>query len=159
DRFLPKMIWYGLASLTEKNLPRAFELAGTTPLPSLADSINWYACLIPEGREALVNEMALGKISEDGLLRDIRILSFGLADQVNMAMPKAWPAAAKRLQAHPNAEARALADQLSAVFGDKTMLGKMRTLLADEKAPLAERKRAFELLRRSNDTESAEVYA
>ena len=43
DRFLPKMIWYGIAPLVEKDPARAFALAGRTPLASLADSILWYA--------------------------------------------------------------------------------------------------------------------
>lgn len=159
DRFLPKMIWFGIAPLVEKNLKRAFELAGKTAMPSLADSIYWYACRFPEGREQIINSMAMAKTTDDALLRDIQLLSFGLSEQANLAMPQSWPAAAERLQKHPNAEARALADQVSVLFGDKAMLAKMRTLLADEKTPLAERKRAFDLLKRANDPEAMDVYA
>ncbi|HLX62438.1 MAG TPA: PVC-type heme-binding CxxCH protein [Planctomycetota bacterium] len=159
DRFLPKMIWYGIAPLVEKNIERAFALAGKTPMPVVADSIYWYACRFPEGREHIATELALGKIPDDGLLHLVQLFSFGLSDQARVAMPKAWPAAAQRLQSHPNAEARALAEQLSALFGDAAILTKMRTMLSDEKTPAADRRRAFDLLKRNGDIESLPAFA
>jgi putative heme-binding domain-containing protein len=63
------------------------------------------------------------------------------------------------LQKHPDPEARALAEELSVIFGDKSFLAKKRATLADEKAPLAERKSAFELLKRVGDSESSLAFA
>jgi putative heme-binding domain-containing protein len=159
DRFLPKMIWFGLAPLIEKDLPRAFSLAAKTPMTSLADSIYWYAGRTPAGRERIVTVMADSKRSDAELLHDVRLLSFSLSEQASANAPKDWPGAEQRLQKHPDAEARDLAEQLSAVFGDKSVLAKMRTTLADEKAPLPARKTAFELLKRVGDTESSVAFA
>ncbi len=159
DRFLPKMIWFGIAPLVEKDLNRAFELAGKTPMPVLADSIYWYAARHAEGREHIVTELAMGKIPDDGLLHLVQLLSYSLSEQATAPMPKAWPAAAQRLQSHPSPEARALAEQLSATFGDKDVLAKMRARLADEKTPAPERQRAFDLLKRVGDKESAKAFA
>ena len=157
DRFLPKMIWFGLGRLMEKDPARALALAAKTPLPSLADSIDWYAGRNPSSRETISESIV--KSGDDAALRLARLLSFSLSEQNSAAMPKEWPAAAARLQAHSNAEAHALSEQLSAVFGDKASLVKMRQVLADEKMPLPERRRAFDLLKRSGDAESSKVFA
>ena len=45
------------------------------------------------------------------------------------------------------------------MFGDKASLVKMRQVLADEKMALPERRRAFDLLKRSGDAESSWVFA
>ncbi len=49
--------------------------------------------------------------------------------------------------------------QLSALFGDKAMIAKTRAMLADEHAPMGDRRAAFDLLRRSGDPDSVPVYA
>ena len=55
DRFLPKMIWFGLAPRRRAMIRRArLALADKTPLPSLADSIRWFAARQPQGRDLLV---------------------------------------------------------------------------------------------------------
>jgi putative heme-binding domain-containing protein len=51
-------------------------------------------------------------------------------------------------------DARAAVEQLSALFGDKAVLAPVRARLADQATPLAERRRALDLLRRAGDTES-----
>ncbi len=55
DRFLPKMIWYGFAESTTANVPRAMQLARSTPLEVVSDSIYWYLCAIRKGALFLSN--------------------------------------------------------------------------------------------------------
>ena len=144
DRFLPKMIWFGLARVIAEDWPRGLALAAKTPLPSLADSIRWFAATTPTGREALIPTIQTE--------RDLKILAFGMKDEAKAPMPKTWP----QLQAKfPGTTA----DQLSALFGDKTVLAKMRGILADAAQPLPQRRSAFDLLKRVNDTEATPIFA
>ena len=161
DRFLPKMIWFGLADAFARRwaavgtgeppaapplalMPFLIDLAAKTPLPSLADSIRWFAATSLAGREALIPTIQTE--------RDLKILAFGMKDEATAPMPKAWP----QLQAKfPGTTA----DQLSALFGDKAVLAKMRSILADASQPLPQRRSAFDLLKRVNDTQATPIFA
>ncbi len=87
DRFLPKMIWFGLANVISRDFARGLEIANKTPLPSLADSIRWWAATHPLGRDLLVAHIA----NDDPHLatRELRILAFGLKNEASAAAPKA----------------------------------------------------------------------
>lgn len=143
DRFLPKMIWFGLARVIAEDWPRGLTLAEKTPLPSLADSIRWFAATTPAGREALVPTLKTE--------RDLRLLAFGLKDEARATMPKAWPEV--KLPASPTKDA------LAALFGDKSVLARMRAILADDSQPLPQRRGAFDLLKRVGDAEATPIFA
>jgi len=155
DRFLPKMIWFGLAPAIEKDFARGLALAKTTPLPSLADSIRWDAATHAEGRELLVTHMLTAPQEEAG--RDLRILGFGLKSEASLPAPKAWPQAEARFQ--EEAANRALVSQLAALFGDQKVIANTRAALADTHSSPAERRAAFDLLKRIGDKDSAPVFA
>ena len=144
DRFLPKMIWFGLGRVIAEDWPRGLALAAKTPLPSLADSIRWFAATTPAGRDALIPTIQTE--------RDLKILAFGMKDEATAPMPKAWPLLQSKFPG-------ATADQLSALFGDKAVLAKMRGILADASQPLPQRRSAFDLLKRVNDTEATPIFA
>jgi putative membrane-bound dehydrogenase-like protein len=146
DRFLPKMIWFGLARVIADDWPRGLALAAKTPLPSLADSIRWFAATSAAGREALIPTIQTE--------RDLKILAFGMKDEAKAPLPKAWPQLQSKFPA-----ANTTVDQLAALFGDKAVLAKMRGVLADEALPLSQRRSAFELLKRTNDTEATPIFA
>ncbi len=144
DRFLPKMIWFGLARVIAEDWPRGLALAAKTPLPSLADSIRWFAATNATGREALIPTIQTE--------RELKLLAFGMKDEAKAAMPKTWP----QLQAKfPGTTA----DQISALFGDKAVLAKMRGVLADAAQPLPQRRSAFDLLKRVDDTDATPIFA
>jgi putative membrane-bound dehydrogenase-like protein len=144
DRFLPKMIWFGLARVITEDWPRGLALAAKTPLPSLADSIRWFAATTPTGRESLISTIQTE--------RDLKLLAFGMKDEAKAPMPKTWP----QLQAKfPGTTA----DQLSALFGDKAVLAKMRGILSDATQPLPQRRSAFDLLKRVGDSEATPIFA
>lgn len=146
DRFLPKMIWFGLARVIEQDWARGLALAEKTPMPSLADSIRWFAGKSAEGREALVKTLKT--------TRDLKLLAFSLKDEAKVEMPKAWPQVRSDLSDQSD-----LVRQLSALFGDQTVLSEMRTLLADASKPLPRRRAAFDLLKRTGDAEATPIFA
>ncbi len=152
DRFLPKMIWFGLARVMPDDLPRAMAIADKTPLPSLAASIRWYASLSAPGRDVLVSHIATDP--EPTASREMRILAFGLRHDANAAMPREWAQARDRF-----AGSLRETNDLSALFGDKETIARMRQTIADEHAPLGDRRAAFDLLKRVNDRDLLPAFA
>lgn len=146
DRFLPKMIWFGLARVIEQDWARGLALAEKTPMPSLADSIRWFAGKSAKGREALVKTLKT--------TRDLKLLAFSLKDEAVVEMPKGWSQVRSDLSDQSD-----LVRQLSALFGDQTVLSEMRALLADTAQPLPKRRAAFDLLKRTGDAESTPIFA
>jgi len=154
DRFLPKMIWFGLARVIAEDWARGLALAEKTPMPSLADSIRWFAATSAEGREALVPTIKTE--------RDLQILAFGMKNEAKAPMPKAWPELRNRGIPAPSQNGgrnAPITDELSALFGDQTVLAKMRGILADSSQPLPQRRSAFDLLKRVGDTEATPIFA
>ncbi len=156
DRFLPKMVWNALAPTVVADLPRALDLAARTPLPSLADSIVWFAARTPAGREELA--LRLVTAPEAIAARTLRVLTFALESEAGLTMPPSWPQVLKRFAGATDTGVRAATEQLAALFGDKAVLGTVRARLADPQTPLAERRRALDLLRRVGDSESTALF-
>lgn len=121
-------------------------------MPSLADSIRWFAGKSTEGREALVKTLKT--------TRDLKLLAFSLKDEAKVKMPKAWPELRNRGIPAPEDGGRnaPITDELSALFGDQTVLGDMRALLADTTKPQPQRRAAFDLLKRTADAESTPIF-
>ena len=181
DRFLPKMIWFGLATVARDDVDRAFAIAAKTALPSLADSIRWFIARTPRGRQLIVSHLAglstvgatlvatpavpesrassLPQHSEDeGAGRLVRLLAFALQSDATLPMPAGWSQAAARLMRSDSSAVRSATEQLSAVFGDRAVLATMRTRLADESLPVAQRRSAFDVLKRVGDREVLPLY-
>lgn len=157
DRFLPKMIWFGIAPLMAADPARALEIAARTPLPSLADSIRWFAAQNAAGREQLVAQLA--SASPDIAARGVQLMAFALQSESNLSMPPRWPELAQRLLSQSeNSPQHAAALQLSVLFGDAEVLAQMRSVLADTHAAMADRQNALALLKRTRDPASVPVY-
>ncbi len=159
DRYLPKMVWFALAPAVAADLPRALDLAARTPLPTLTDSILWFAARTPEGREEIVARLVragtgANVLSDAAAARALRVLAFSLESEAGLKMPAAWAQVTARFAGTTDNAIRAASEQLSALFGDKAVLAPVRARLADASTPLAERRRALDLLRRAGDTES-----
>jgi putative heme-binding domain-containing protein len=153
DRYLPKMIWFALAPMVAGNVPAALELAARTPLPSLVDSILWFAGRTPAGRDQIVARLA--SLDGSAASRALRILAFSLESEAGLAMPAKWTDVTARFSNASDPAVKGAWEQLSALFGDKAVLGPVRERLADASTPVAERRRALDLLRRAGDTESS----
>ena len=157
DRFLPKMIWCGLGRIASDDLNRALEIAKTTPLPSVADSIHWFASRTQKGRDLLLQSLTKG--DDATASKALRIMAFALKDDAASPMPNGWPEARQRLLASKNTPLADVADSLSALFGDQAVLQKLRALLADTAQPAERRQFAFDQLKRANDPASLPVFA
>lgn len=155
DRFLPKMVWFGLAPLVAVEPRRALDLAATTAVPGLRDSIHWFAGRSPAGRGELAARLLT--LPEPEAARIVRIFAFALESESGLAAPAGWTRVAERFAATGDAAVRSAAEQLSALFGDQAVLARSRARLADSTAPLAERRRALDLLKRAGDTGSTPV--
>lgn len=163
DRYLPKMIWFALAPAVAADLPRALDLADRTPLPTLADSIRWFAARQSAGRDEIVarlvragtaNAATSAAMSDAVAARTLRTLAFSLESDAGLRAPAGWDAVTARFSTSTDGALRGAWEQLSALFGDKAVLAPIRARLADPATPLAERRRALDLLRRAGDTES-----
>lgn len=154
DRFLPKMIWYGLAPLVKENIPRAFALAASTPLSVVSDSIHWYAAKLPDGRNQLMALMV--KVDDAEAARLARLLHFSLERESSLPMPAGWVAVNGRFK--NDSPVRGLCDELSAVFGDETVLKAMRSRLVDPNASADNRRHSLAILNRIGDRGSVALY-
>ena len=157
DRFLPKMIWFGLAPLVTTDYARALDLAERTPLPSLADSIHWFVAQKSEGRNELVARLA--KASDEVAARGVRIMAFALETENGLAMPSGWADLSRRFPNSGASSPETIATaQLSALFGDQAVLAQNRAVLADTHATLADRQTALNLLKRARDPAAVPLY-
>src|SRR5262249_8266438 len=149
-----------MARLVGGDVARAVSLAESTPLPVLKDSIFWYAARNRAGREQLVQRMKA--LNGDQTARLLGLVHFSLQGESSLPKPAGWEAIRDRFtgsgagQTAP--ETRRLCEELSAVFGDETVLKKMRMLLASEQAPVEERRSALAILSRTGDRESVALY-
>ena len=157
DRFLPKMIWFGLAPLMADDLSRVLDIGESTPLTSLTDSIQWFAAQTPAGRDQLVQRLAKAPLEKAA--RGVRIMAFALETENALPMPSGWAELSARFARGPGltAEAKATAE-LSALFGDQSVVRQSLAVLGDETRPLAERKTALALVKRSRDPAAIPVY-
>jgi putative heme-binding domain-containing protein len=155
DRNLPKMIWFGLAPLMEKDLQRGFDLVAASPMPSLGFSANWYASKLQgEGLESTLKSLAKTKNPQPL----IEAIALGLRGQRGLDMPKAWPSVAPKLYASANPRIAGLSRQLGATFGDSSIYPEMRQTLADPTAPMIQRKIAFGILADAKDPDATPLF-
>lgn len=157
DRFLPKMIWYGLAPLVREDISRGFQLAATTPITSLRDSIVWYAARKPEGRDAISGLIAEAE-DRDEAARLLRLMQFSLQYENRLPAPRGWSKVRSSVASHRDPLTRRAVDELSAVFGTVEVLDRLRSVLADPSSPVRQRRDALALLRRVGDDGAGEVY-
>ena len=153
DRFLPKLVWSGMAPLVEADPARALALAAASPQPDLADSIRWYLGRLPRGRDLLAAEIATAAppVAE----RSLKLLDFALATAGKVAEPGGWDAAAARFTTGPSAS---VADRLSAIFGDGSVRARLRATLADDAADRDQRLQALDVLARVGDADAVPVF-
>ncbi len=146
DAYLPKMIWFGIAELAASDADRALRIADTTPMPMLADSIVWFLSRDAAGRAGIAERLASG--DAERAARMLWLMAFALPDSGALPPPPGWAELARSLRGDRNAPAL---DKLGGLFGDETVLAKMRATAVDKGQPLERRREAFEFLRASGD--------
>jgi putative heme-binding domain-containing protein len=78
--------------------------------------------------------------------------------RANVPTPAAWESVAPNLYTANNAEVRRLAEKIGASFGDDTAFPRLRTELAEARAPAADRRHAFAVLSRAQDRDSLPAF-
>ncbi|MDA7881284.1 DUF1080 domain-containing protein [Akkermansiaceae bacterium] len=130
DRFIPKMIWFGLATNAGDDIKLLSDLALKTPLPLLRDSILWHlARKDPSHAIALANHLT----DPIAISRAAAVISQALGKQTHPA-PDSWAAFSAKAGATGNAEAITHIAKLNAVFG----LSEMQSDSVAERAKQAE---------------------
>jgi cytochrome c551/c552 len=113
DRFIPKMIWFGLATNASDQPDLIAKLALKTPLPLLRDSIIWhFAKQAPKGALALASQLT----EPAAIARATAVISQALVGSKHPA-PSNWAAFSAKAGATGNAEAITHIAKLNAVFG------------------------------------------
>ena len=157
DRHLPMLVWQGLAQRVSTDSKAAMAIARTAAWPLFIEWAAWYAAVNSDaGVETTVQDLP----TLDPATRHRRMAGLWLAVQqkATVARPGGWNAVARMLDADPDRRVRHLADRLAGAFGDASRFPALRTLLADPRTDLAERRHALEVLARSPDTESLPTF-
>lgn len=157
DRNLPYLLWHGIAPLMPDHLDQAFDLAATTLIPQLADWIYWYAATLETGNglERVIDLLAAADPADQ--LRLLAGAALALRNRADAPMPRPWRAAGPRLYSHPERAVQRRAEEVGASFGDRSILPRLRSTLADAGAPVEDREHAFRVLDRAGDAESLPI--
>ena len=130
DRFIPKMIWFGLATNAGDRPQFLAKLAANTPLPLLRESIIWhFAKQDPHTALALANQLT----ETSTISRATAVISQALDGHKHPA-PSNWAEFSAKAGATGSPEAIAHIAKLNAVFG----LAEMQTNTVAERAKQAE---------------------
>lgn len=157
DRYIPGLLWYGLAPHVASNEARALDLAARSPLPLFADSVVWYVAREPVGREALV--AALPSFATNRRARVLELFAYALEGRGLVAPPSGWNETKRLLAQDATPAGRDHLQGLSAAFGDPEALAQLRALLGDRKAPEKQRRAALAFLDKASDAAAAPAFA
>lgn len=145
DRELPSLIWFGLAQRMVDDLPAGMQVADSTQLPVLRDSVLWYATkLSDQGRRQVVARMKqAGPEQRQELLQ---LFALGIRGMRGLKQPEDWQAISGALYQADDPMTRQSAEGIGAAFGDQALFQRMQDVLLDSESPVAQRKNALRLL-------------
>jgi len=153
DRFLPKMIWFGLADLCYDDTDRAMQVAASTSMDALADSIVWFLSKDSKGRSTILNHLRSdASIDPD---RALFLMADSLRGSNQLEAPKQFDSVTAHVRNRSN---QRYVDQLAGIFGDPKIFARMRATLIDQSLPFSERMAAFEFLKTGEDKECASEF-
>lgn len=157
DRNIPLLLWHGLAQRMPADGPRALRIARQTALPTLADSVWWYAAVLEgAGLEAVVAEV--GRTSGEEQRRRLAGLTVALESRARIPTLAAWKPVGAALYAASDSRTRHQAERVGALLGDDSVPPRLRRTLADRTATADERQHALAVLSRGPDLESLPVF-
>ncbi|HIG29650.1 MAG TPA: DUF1080 domain-containing protein [Verrucomicrobiales bacterium] len=155
DRYLPRMLWYGLAGLMKGDPERGYYIADSSSLPVLKHYARWYTAKSGSaGLDRVIGEMILKDDKRDHL----EAMRLAVLTERNLPMPPLWSVASSSLYNHPNARIRFLSEQIGSVFGDRKLFPDMRSNLGDSSADPSERRHAFAILSNARDKDSVPLF-
>jgi putative membrane-bound dehydrogenase-like protein len=147
DHNLPKLIWYGLAPLVEReqNLLASLAAHGAFPLTREWIARGFAEAPIERGQGLeLILERSLSR-PEFVRAEIVRGLAAGLAGRRKIERPRSWEAfQASLVSATP--EVQEQVRSLAVIFGDGLALDEVRRIALDDKAKMQQRRAALETL-------------
>ncbi|MBI3838901.1 MAG: DUF1080 domain-containing protein [Planctomycetia bacterium] len=147
DHNLPLMLWYAAEPLAEQNTERALNLAADGKIPLVFAFMVRRIAKIGTPAALDVLTAKLERVTQpDSQLARLTAINEGLKGRRQVPMPKAWAAASAKLMHSPNTEVSAQATALALTFGDPAALVKLRGVLVNGKAQVAERRAALDAL-------------
>ena len=156
DRDLPVILWQSIGKLWSMDEAfvesKALEIAQTTPLETVRDSILWYAAKTSAaGRQALLS--GLLKADASRLRHDLEILELALRGQSDVQASGAWDQLSSTLYSSPDAGIRNLAESIGAQMGDRVLFDTVRRRLAPDQS-IEARSQAMDVLQRDRSPEN-----
>ncbi len=156
DHNLPLMLWYASEPLAQQDPERALNLAASGKIPLVFSFMVRRIAKIGTPAALDVLTAKLGKMTQpDAQLTMLAAINEGLKGRRQVPMPKAWMAASARLMQSASAEVSGQATALALTFGDPAALAKLRGVLANDKAQVAERRQALDALLSVRDPQLA----
>ena len=142
------MLWYAIEPLVEDDATWAFIVFRETKIPALRPFI---ARRMSEHKLPLTVE-ELVKTKDDVLQLDLlKGMAAALHGRFKVEAPPGWKEWYEKAASGENAEIKALAQQIAAVFGDTVSLDALRKIAADKKAGLTPRQNALQSLLDARD--------
>jgi len=141
DHNLPKMIWYGIESLMEKDPARFLGLSKHSKIPFVTKLMARRA-VDGDKLELLVNTLDQAGTNTPLLLEGM--LS-GMEGRTDLTAPGNWAASAAKFQ-RASEETKTLALAISDLFGDREATQRALTALKNTKTPVEQRIRSLKLL-------------
>lgn len=151
DHNLPKLIWYGLIPLVERDPAALVPLAVNGKLPLTREWIARALAENPAKNAEPLNELLATSLNQDaGVRADIvRGLAAGMSGLRKVPKPPAWDKFVAATSSESTDQEPQLQDQLrglSVLFGDGLALDEVRRIALSDKAKMQERKAALETL-------------
>ena len=156
DHNIPLMIWYGVEPLVPLDTNRAMKLASESKIPLVTKFITRRAASEDVTRDHVVQALVSANDAERHLILDE--INAAFEGRVNMPVPASWSEAYDSLLNSDDLAIRDKADAIAVQLGDKRILPRMRSILADTDSPLKKRQQALDVLVRGRDTEAAPAF-
>jgi putative membrane-bound dehydrogenase-like protein len=157
DHNLPQLYWYGIEPLVMADTRRALQLADQSQLEQLKRYILRRAAAENQSLELVAQRLVDSNDVQQQRLT-LQEMQKAFEGRVDIPMPPAWSEGFDRLMASQDAEIRDLSEQIAVILGDRRIFPKMRQIVADAAADVAERQRALDILVRGRDADAAPAY-
>lgn len=156
DRDLPVILWQSIGKLWWKGddtaESKAIAIGDSTPLPTLRDSILWYAAKTSaRAREALLAK--LSRADQAQLVHQLEILEYAIRGQTDLQPSQIWTQIAPMLYASTDGAVRNLSEAIGAQMGDRVLFDVVRKRLTTGESIKA-RLQAMDVLQRDRSPEN-----
>jgi len=156
DHNLPLMDWYAAEPLATVDASRALRLAAEGKIPLVLSYMARRVAKLgtPEALAAVTAQLA-ATTHDETRVTILQALAEGLKGRRQVPMPEGWAGLSATLMSSANPNVAAQATSLALTFGDPNALAKLRGVLVDDQASLADRKSALASLLSVRDPQLA----